>query len=98
MHPILYVKKTKGEEIFENEKKDKTAAQSHIHIELNRAISPTEQKKLRENLERVLNDAYLANRDWEKMRNKILQEVVIFVAVFHYLIFTFDTCLTRYLL
>lgn len=71
VHPILHIETSKDGEIFENEKKGKTTAQSHIHIELNRAISPAERKELKENLERVLNDAYLANRDWQKMRDKI---------------------------
>jgi glutamate dehydrogenase len=74
IHPILHAQRNsrgKITGISGEEKKDKTDAQSHIHVELNRVLSEAESKELREDLERVLSDVSFANRDWKAMREKI---------------------------
>ncbi len=73
LHPILYVetdKKNTVTAIYPSNKKN-TKAQSHIHIEINRAIGQTQIKDLRETLINILNDVRLSNQDWLKMREKI---------------------------
>ncbi|HPF78554.1 MAG TPA: NAD-glutamate dehydrogenase, partial [Alphaproteobacteria bacterium] len=74
IHPILHaVRNSKGKvtDILADNKKDKTFAQSHIHIELSRVISKEQCEELKLGLESVLSDTRYANRDWEKMRQKL---------------------------
>ncbi len=74
VHPILHIELTAKGQIkafYSKPVKNVTKAQSHIHIELNRIISEKQCEQLKNDLEKVLVDARLANRDWVKMRSKI---------------------------
>ena len=46
--------------------------QSHIHVELNRVLSAAEKKELQKNINKVLSDTKYANKDWKKIRAKLL--------------------------
>ncbi len=76
IHPILHVTHTKAgviKELHTEQKNGKTIGQSHIHVELNRALTPKQCDKLKEDLLRVLSDTKFANRDWQAMRAKLSQ-------------------------
>ncbi|MCI5060889.1 MAG: NAD-glutamate dehydrogenase [Alphaproteobacteria bacterium] len=78
LHPVLHVEhqapsqgKNKIKNIHSSAKNDKTTAQSHIHIELDRVISPAQIKDLKSGIEKVLLDTRYANRDWPAMRKRL---------------------------
>jgi glutamate dehydrogenase len=74
IHPILHVElntKSKIKKFYAKPIKNKTTAQSHIHIELNRVLSAAQCDELETRLKHILKDARLANRDWRTMRSKI---------------------------
>lgn len=76
VHPILHIEldsKGKISAFHAKPVKNKTKAQSHIHIELSRVVTAAQCEELKTDLEKVLIDARLANRDWSKMRSKIEQ-------------------------
>ena len=61
IHPMLDFKQS-----------GKLNRQSHIHVELNRVLSATEKKELQTSITRVLSDTKYANKDWKKIRGKLL--------------------------
>ncbi len=74
MHPILHAdRNNKGaiSSLHANEKKNKTIAQSHIHMELSRIISKEQCEELTLGLQKILMDTRYANRDWQAMRRKL---------------------------
>lgn len=76
IHPILHAERnSKGKitDIYNDEKKGKTSAQSHIHAELSRVLSQEQSDQLKKDLERVLLDVKFANRDWLQMREKVVE-------------------------
>ena len=74
IHPVLYVQKDKNGTVrsVSGKKGTDTKAFSHIHIEINRVISPKQRQELKENLQNILEDVRLANKDWKAMRQHIL--------------------------
>ncbi len=74
IHPILHITHdSKGNvtKFSPNITKGKTKGQSHIHVELNRAISNQQAKKLKKQLNQVLIDTKFANKDWAKIKLKL---------------------------
>ncbi len=74
LHPILHVETDKKNAVtaIYAERKDTTKAQSHIHIEINRAIGQTQIADLQNSLKDILNDVRLSNQDWLQMREKVV--------------------------
>ena len=72
-HPLFYVKRGKSGDInaIETESRPGLEAQSHIHIELTRMLTPAQCKALQASLEQVANDLLYATGDWPAMREKL---------------------------
>lgn len=76
IHPILHATRDKKGNVTDISAKSKgnaTHAQSHIHVELNRIISPEQSKELLDNLYRILFDTKFANKDWKRIKDKLLE-------------------------
>lgn len=75
IHPIVGAIHDKKGMItgFNTDDKKKSAAQSHIHIELNRVISKEQCEELEMGLRSVLSDTRYANADWKKIRKNLLE-------------------------
>ena len=69
VHPILYARADSAGKLVEiSSKRDASSArQSHIHIQIKGSISEDVLAQLEAGLYQALEDAYAANRDWEKM-------------------------------
>ena len=74
LHPILHVEVDNKNNVtaIHTSRKKNTKAQSHIHIEINRAISKKQTDELEDSLHKILTDVRLANQDWLQMQDKIL--------------------------
>ena len=73
IHPVIYTKYSEKNELvdFSRDAKDGYVRQSHIHVQVNRALSEEEMDNLRTSMMVVLDDVYHTNRDWRKMLGKL---------------------------
>jgi glutamate dehydrogenase len=72
IHPLLYVKRMGGKiTAVETEPGKDTKAQSHIHIELKRMLTPVQCAEIQSRLEHIANDVRYATGDWMTMREKL---------------------------
>ncbi|MFN0085177.1 MAG: NAD-glutamate dehydrogenase [Blastocatellia bacterium] len=69
LHPILKVRRQEGGELTEllDEGGEGSIAESFMHVEVDRLVSPQQLSELAEDLLRVLGDVRLAVNDWQKM-------------------------------
>jgi len=72
LHPIMHIDNSKKDITFHAARKNKTYAQSHIHIEISRILNKVQIKELQQDLSNILKDVQLANKDWKKMQEKVL--------------------------
>ena len=73
IHPILYVKYNKSNNLEDISSKEKKGyiRQSHIHIHIKETVSDEILADLEKGLYEALEDVYYANRDWKKMLAKM---------------------------
>ncbi len=75
IHPFLYAKYDKNGKLLDVEEKQQEGylRQSHIHVHIQDIVSEHDLKKLEKGLYQALEDVYIANRDWQKMLEKLKQ-------------------------
>ncbi len=73
MHPLLYAAHDKKGVLTDisGTQKDGYNCQSHVHIHIRETISESLLKTLEEGLNNVIEDVYIANRDWKLMLDKL---------------------------
>ncbi|MDX2032713.1 MAG: NAD-glutamate dehydrogenase, partial [Blastocatellia bacterium] len=69
VHPILQVRRNEASELtgLSEEPGEGAIAESFMHVEVDRIVSPEQMAALAEDLHRVLADVRLAVEDWQKM-------------------------------
>lgn len=74
-HPVIYAKYSKKNELtdFTNAREPSYLRQSHIHVQINRALSDQDMEDLRKALYQVLDDVYHTNQDWRAMLDMLAQ-------------------------
>lgn len=73
IHPIMYSQYDSRGNLsgLSDEYQEGYHRQSHIHVQINEALSEDKIKQLKEGLYSVLDDVFHANRDWKKMLAKL---------------------------
>lgn len=72
VHPLLHVTRSGGKITrVSTEPEKESKPQSHIHIQLERMLTPEQCLKLKSHLEQIANDVRFATSDWQAMRQKI---------------------------
>lgn len=74
IHPMLHIRRNKNGDFKDIADKpgEDTIVQSHIHIELQGTLPAPVARQLEKDLYAILSDVYYATRDWQAMRQKML--------------------------
>jgi glutamate dehydrogenase len=75
VHPVLHVEfeKSKAISAVRDQPGESTLTQSHMHIRLHGVLAEDEQKELHDSLVQILIDVYYATRDWQAMRERMIE-------------------------